>query len=46
LGLLIWRIPKPKHVVWLNSCGMLKVTHKVHVHLPLVIMLMRWSAMC
>jgi hypothetical protein len=31
LGLSTWRIPKPKHVVWLNSCGMLKVTHKVRV---------------
>jgi hypothetical protein len=31
LGLSTWRIPKPKHVAWLNSCGMLKVTHKVHV---------------
>jgi hypothetical protein len=25
------RIPEPKHVTWLNSCGMLKVTHKVHM---------------
>jgi hypothetical protein len=31
LGLLTWRIPEPKHVAWLNRCGMLKVTHKVHV---------------
>jgi hypothetical protein len=31
LGLSTWRIPKPKHVAWLNSCGMLKVTHKVCV---------------
>jgi hypothetical protein len=31
LGLSTWRIPKPKHVAWFNSCGMLKVTHKVHV---------------
>jgi hypothetical protein len=31
LGLSTRRIPKTKHVAWLNSCGMLKVTHKVHV---------------
>jgi hypothetical protein len=31
LGLSTWRIPEPKHVVWLNSCGMLKVTHKEHM---------------
>jgi hypothetical protein len=31
LGLSTWRIPKPKHVAWLNSCSMLKVTHKVLV---------------
>jgi hypothetical protein len=31
LGLSTWRIPEPKHVAWLNRCGMLKVTHKVHV---------------
>jgi hypothetical protein len=31
LGLSTWRIPEPKHVAWLNSCGMLKVTHKVCV---------------
>jgi hypothetical protein len=31
LDLSTWRIPKPKHVEWLNSCGMLKVTHKVRV---------------
>jgi hypothetical protein len=31
LGLSTWRIPEPKHVAWLNSCGMLKVTHKVRV---------------
>jgi hypothetical protein len=31
LGLSTWRIPEPKHVEWLNSCGMLKVTHKVRV---------------
>jgi hypothetical protein len=31
LGLSTWRIPEPKHVAWLNSCGMLKVTHKVLV---------------
>jgi hypothetical protein len=28
---LTWRIPEPKHVAWLNSGGMLKVTHKVRV---------------
>jgi hypothetical protein len=31
LGLSTWRIPEPKHVAWLNSCGMLEVTHKVRV---------------
>jgi hypothetical protein len=31
LGLLTWRIPEPKYVEWLNSCVVLKVTHKVHV---------------
>jgi hypothetical protein len=31
LGLSTWRIPKPKHVEWLNSYGMPKVTHKVRV---------------
>jgi hypothetical protein len=31
LGLSTWRIPGPKHVVWLNSYGMLKVTHKIRV---------------
>jgi hypothetical protein len=31
LGLSTWRIPEPKHVEWLNSCGMLKVAHKVRV---------------
>ena len=31
LGLSTWRIPQPKHLEWLNSCGMLKVTHKVRV---------------
>jgi hypothetical protein len=31
LGLSTWRISEPKHVEWLNSCGMLKVTHKVRV---------------
>jgi hypothetical protein len=31
VGLSTWRIPEPKHVAWLNSCSMLKVTHKVHV---------------
>src|SRR4051812_25502056 len=31
LRLSIWRIPEPKHLEWLNSCGMLNVTHKVCV---------------
>src|SRR3954469_8248762 len=31
LGLSTWRIPEPKHLQWLNSCGMVKVTHKVRV---------------
>ena len=31
LGLSTWRIPEPKHLEWLNSCGMLKVTHKARV---------------
>jgi hypothetical protein len=31
LGLFKWRIPEPKHLEWLNSCGMLKVTHTVYV---------------
>jgi hypothetical protein len=31
LGLSTWHIPEPKPVEWLNSCGMLKVTHKVRV---------------
>ena len=31
LQLSTWRIPEPKHLEWLNSCGMLKVTHKVRV---------------
>ena len=31
LGLSTWRIPEPKHIQWLNSCGMLKATHKVRV---------------
>jgi hypothetical protein len=31
LGLSTWHIPEPKHLEWLNSCGMLKVTHKVSV---------------
>jgi hypothetical protein len=31
LGLSTWRILEPKHVAWLTSCGMLKVTHKVRV---------------
>jgi hypothetical protein len=39
-------VPERMHVAWLNSCGLLKVTHKVSVPLQLVIMLMRWSVMC
>jgi hypothetical protein len=31
LGLSTWRIPEPKLVAWLNSCGMLKITHKVRM---------------
>ncbi|KAK1641709.1 hypothetical protein QYE76_059514 [Lolium multiflorum] len=31
LGLSTWRLPEPKHLEWLNSCGMLKITHKVCV---------------
>jgi hypothetical protein len=31
LGLSTWCIPEPEHVEWLNSYGMLKVTHKVRV---------------
>ena len=31
LGLSTWRISEPKHISWMNSCGMLKVTHKVRV---------------
>jgi hypothetical protein len=31
LGLSTWRIPAPRHVKWVNSCGMPKITHKVHV---------------
>jgi hypothetical protein len=46
LGLSTWRIPKPKHVVWLNSCHMVKVTLKVRVPFTVGVMLMRWSAMC
>jgi hypothetical protein len=47
LGLSTWRTSEPKHVAWLNICGMLKVTHKRYVcHLQLVIILMRWSVMC
>jgi hypothetical protein len=33
LGLSTWHISEPKHVEWLNSCGVLKVTHKVRVPL-------------
>jgi hypothetical protein len=31
LGLSTWRIPAPRYVEWVNSCGMLKITHKVRV---------------
>jgi hypothetical protein len=31
LGLSTWRIPALRHVEWVNSCGMLKITHKVCV---------------
>jgi hypothetical protein len=31
LGLSTWRIPEPRHVEWVNRCGMLKITHKVRV---------------
>jgi hypothetical protein len=31
LDLSTWRIPAPRHVEWVNSCGMLKITHKVRV---------------
>lgn len=31
LGLSTWRHSEPKHLAWLNSCGMLKVTQKVCV---------------
>jgi len=31
LGLSTWRIPEPKHLQWLNSRGMVKVTNKVRV---------------
>jgi hypothetical protein len=31
LGLSTWRLPEPKRLEWLNSCGMLKITHKVRV---------------
>jgi hypothetical protein len=30
-GLSTWRIHEPRHVEWINSCGMLKITHKVRV---------------
>ena len=45
LGVSTWRIPEPKHLEWLNNCGMLKVTHKVHVSFTVVTMLMRLSVM-
>jgi hypothetical protein len=31
LGLSTWRIPASRHIEWVNSCGMLKITHKVCV---------------
>ena len=31
LGLSTWRIPEPRHVEWVNSCGMIKITHNVRV---------------
>jgi hypothetical protein len=31
LVLSTWRIPEPRHVEWVNSCGMMKITHKVRV---------------
>ena len=31
LGLSIWRYDKPRHLEWLNNCGQIKITHKVHV---------------
>jgi hypothetical protein len=31
LGLSTWRILEPRNVEWVNSCGMLKITHKVCV---------------
>jgi hypothetical protein len=31
LVLSTWRIPEPRHVEWVNSYGMLKITHKVCV---------------
>jgi hypothetical protein len=31
LGLSTLRIPELRHVEWVNICGMLKITHKVHV---------------
>jgi hypothetical protein len=31
LGLSTWRIPELRHVEWVNSCGMLKITLKVRV---------------
>jgi hypothetical protein len=31
LGLSTWRILAPRHVEWVNSCGMLKITHMVRV---------------
>jgi hypothetical protein len=31
LGLSTWHIPEPRHVEWVNSYGMLKITHMVRV---------------
>jgi hypothetical protein len=46
LGLSTWHIPEPRHVEWVNSCGMLKITQRCVSHLQLMTMLMRWNAMC
>jgi hypothetical protein len=46
LGLSTWHIPESRHVEWVNSYGVMKITHKCVCHLQLVTMLMRWNAMC
>ena len=33
LGLSTWRIPEPRHVEWVNSCGMMKITTRCLCHL-------------